>query len=124
VAFFKGQIEAVPLPDATVDVVISNCVINLSADKPAVLREMFRVLAPGGRIGIADVVADDEMTAADRLAAGSCVGCVAGALSRSEYLSGLATAGFADASVTFVSEAVPGMHSAIIRAVKPTRPLA
>jgi arsenite methyltransferase len=118
-AFLKGEIEAVPLPDASVDVVISNCVINLSADKPAVLREMFRVLVPGGRIGIADVVADDGMSHADRAAAGSYVGCVAGALSRSEYLSGLAAAGLAGASVTLVSEAVPGMHSAIIRAVKP-----
>ncbi|HSZ41843.1 MAG TPA: arsenite methyltransferase [Trebonia sp.] len=119
VEFLKGQIEAVPLADAAVDVVISNCVVNLSADKPAVLTEMFRVLVPGGRIGIADVVAEDRMTQADRAAAGSYVGCIAGALSRSEYLAGLAAAGFADASVTFTSEAVPGMHSAIVRAVKP-----
>ena len=117
--FRKGQIEALPLPDASVDVVISNCVINLSTDKPAVLAEMFRVLVPGGRIGIADVVAEDHMTHADRLAAGSYVGCIAGALSRSEYLDGLAAAGFAGASVTFTHEAAPGMHSAIIRAVKP-----
>ena len=121
VTFLKGQIEAVPLPDASVDVVISNCVINLSVDKPAVLREMFRLLVPGGRIGIADVVAEDHMSPADRAAAGSYVGCVAGALSRSEYLSGLAAAGFTDASVTFVTDAAPGMHSAIIRAVKPGR---
>jgi 2-polyprenyl-3-methyl-5-hydroxy-6-metoxy-1,4-benzoquinol methylase len=119
VEFLKGHIEAVPLPDASVDVVISNCVINLSTDKPAVLAEMYRVLAPGGRIGIADVVAEDHMTAADRVAAGSYVGCIAGALSRAEYLDGLAAAGFADASVTFTSEAAPGMRSAIIRAVKP-----
>jgi SAM-dependent methyltransferase len=117
--FLKGEIEAVPLPGASVDVVISNCVINLSVDKPAVLAEMFRVLVPGGRIGISDVVAEDHMAAADRAAAGSYVGCIAGALSRSEYLDGLAAAGFADASVTFTSEATPGMHSAIIRAVKP-----
>ncbi len=121
VTFLKGQIEAVPLPDASVDVVISNCVINLSVDKPAVLREMFRLLVPGGRIGIADVVAEDHMSHADRAAAGSYVGCVAGALSRSEYLSGLTAAGFTDASVTFVTDAAPGMHSAIIRAVKPGR---
>jgi arsenite methyltransferase len=120
VTFLKGQIEAVPLPDASVDVVISNCVINLSTDKPAVLAEMFRVLVPGGRIGIADVVAEDRMSAADRAAAGSYVGCVAGALSRSEYLAGLAAAGFTDASVTFTHEAAPGMHSAIIRAVRPS----
>ncbi|HUA40415.1 MAG TPA: arsenite methyltransferase [Streptosporangiaceae bacterium] len=119
VEFLKGEIEAVPLPDAAVDVVISNCVINLSTDKPAVLAEMFRVLVPGGRIGISDVVADDHMTAADRAAAGSYVGCIAGALSRSEYLDGLTTAGFADASVTFTHAAAPGMHSAIIRAAKP-----
>ena len=119
VEFLKGHIEALPLPDASVDVVISNCVINLSTDKPAVLAEMFRVLVPGGRIGITDVVAEDHLTPADRAAAGSYVGCIAGALSRSEYLDGLAVAGFADASVTFTHEAAPGMHSAIIRAVKP-----
>jgi arsenite methyltransferase len=119
VEFLKGQIEALPLPDRAVDVVISNCVINLSVDKPAVLAEMFRVLVPGGRIGIADVVAEDSLTPADRAAAGSYVGCIAGALSRSEYLDGLAAAGFADASVTFTHQAAPGMHSAIIRAVKP-----
>ena len=119
VEFLKGDIEAVPLPDASVDVVISNCVINLSTDKPAVLAEMFRVLVPGGRIGITDVVAEDHMSPAARAAAGSYVGCIAGALSRAEYLDGLAAAGFADASVTFTNEAAPGMHSAIIRAVKP-----
>ena len=119
VEFLKGQIEAVPLPGAAVDVVISNCVINLSTDKPAVLAEMFRVLVPGGRIGITDVVAEDHLTLAERSAAGSYVGCIAGALSRAEYLDGLAAAGFAEASVTFTSQAAPGMHSAIIRAVKP-----
>jgi arsenite methyltransferase len=120
VEFRKGEIEDLPLPDSSVDVVISNCVINLSTDKPAVLTEMFRVLVPGGRIGISDVVAEDHLTPADRAAAGSYVGCIAGALSRSEYLDGLTAAGFADASVTFTNEAAPGMHSAIIRAVKPT----
>jgi arsenite methyltransferase len=122
VEFLKGQIEAVPLPDASVDVVISNCVINLSVDKPAVLAEMFRVLVPGGRIGISDVVAEDHLAPADRAAAGSYVGCIAGALSRAEYLDGLAAAGFADPSVTFTHEAAPGMHAAIIRAVKPATP--
>jgi arsenite methyltransferase len=119
VEFRKGQIEDLPLPDASVDVVISNCVINLSVDKPAVLAEMFRVLVPGGRIGISDIVAEDHMSPADRAAAGSYVGCIAGALSRTEYLGGLAAAGFAGASVTFTTEAAPGLHSAIIRAVKP-----
>jgi ubiquinone/menaquinone biosynthesis C-methylase UbiE len=119
VEFLKGEIEALPLPDGSVDVVISNCVVNLSVDKPAVLAEMFRVLVPGGRVGISDVVAEDQMSPADRTAAGSYVGCIAGALSRSEYLEGLATVGFADASVTFTSEAAPGLHAAIVRAVRP-----
>jgi SAM-dependent methyltransferase len=119
VEFRKGQIEALPLGDASVDVVISNCVINLSTDKPAVLAEMFRVLVPGGRIGISDVVAEDRLSAADRAAAGSYAGCIAGALTRTEYLDGLAAAGFGDASVTFTTEAADGIHSAIIRAVKP-----
>ena len=119
VEFLRGHIEDVPLPDASVDVVISNCVINLSVDKPAVLAEMFRVLMPGGRIGISDIVAEDQMSHADRAAAGSYAGCIAGALSRAEYLAGLAAAGFAGSSVTFTHEAAPGMHSAIIRAVKP-----
>ena len=119
VEFLKGEIESLPLPEASVDVVISNCVINLSTDKPAVLAEMFRVLVPGGRIGISDVAAEDHLTPADRAAVGPYVGCIAGALSRAEYLDGLATAGFADASVTFTAEVAPGMHSAIIRAVKP-----
>jgi arsenite methyltransferase len=120
VEFRKGEIENLPLPDAAVDVVISNCVINLSTDKPAVLAEMFRVVVPGGRIGISDVVAEDHLTATERAAAGSYVGCIAGALSRAEYLGGLAAAGFAEASVTFTHEAAPGMHAAIIRAVKPS----
>jgi arsenite methyltransferase len=119
VEFLRGEIEAVPLADASVDVVISNCVINLSTDKPAVLAEMFRVLVPGGRIGISDVVAEDHITPADRAGAGSYVGCIAGALSRAEYLAGLAAVGFADTSVTFTNAAGPGIHSAIIRAVKP-----
>jgi SAM-dependent methyltransferase len=119
VEFRKGEIEALPLPDAAVDVVISNCVINLSTDKHAVLAEMFRVLVPGGRIGVTDVAAENHLTPADRAAAGSYVGCIAGALSRAEYLDGLAAAGFTETSVTFTTEAAPGMHSAIIRAVKP-----
>ena len=119
VEFLTGHIEDLPLPGASVDVVISNCVINLSVDKPAVLAEMFRVLVPGGRLGITDMVAEDRLTPAGRAAAGSYAGCIAGALSRAEYLGGLAAAGFTDASVTFTHEAAPGMHSAIIRAVKP-----
>ncbi|MGH3338901.1 MAG: arsenite methyltransferase, partial [Propionibacteriaceae bacterium] len=110
VQFLKGTIEDVPLPDGSVDVVISNCVINLSIDKPKVLTEMFRVLTPGGRIGISDVVAEDHLTAAERAARGSYVGCIAGALSRAEYLEGLAAAGFVDVSVRFTQQAADGMH--------------
>ena len=119
VAFLRGTIEDVPLPEGSVNVVISNCVINLSVDKPAVLTEMYRVLMPGGRIGVSDVVAEDDVTPADRAARGSYVGCIAGALSRQEYLDGLAAVGFVDAEVSFTHEAAPGMHAAIVRAVKP-----
>jgi len=119
VEFLKGQIEDIPLPAGSVDVVISNCVINLSTDKPAVLAEMFRVLTPGGRIGISDVVAEDDVTPDQRAERGSYVGCIAGALSRIEYLHGLAAAGFVDATVEFTHEAAPGLHSAIVRASKP-----
>jgi arsenite methyltransferase len=119
VEFLKGSIEAIPLPADSVDVVISNCVINLSVDKPAVLAEMFRVLAPGGRIGVSDVVAEDHLSPAERAERGSYVGCIAGALSRQEYLDGLRSVGFVDVSVTFSHQAAPGMHAAIVRAIKP-----
>jgi arsenite methyltransferase len=119
VEFVRGTIEAVPLPDAAVDVIISNCVINLSVDKPAVIAEMFRLLRPGGRIGISDVVAEDQLSPAERAERGSYVGCIAGALSRTEYLDGLAAAGFVDASVSFTHQAADGMHAAIVRARKP-----
>ena len=119
VEFHEGRIEDIPLPDGSIDVVISNCVINLSTDKPAVLAEMHRVLAPGGRIGISDVVAEDHLTPDERAARGSYVGCIAGALSRAEYLDGLDAVGFVDAEVLFTHEAAPGMHAAIVRATKP-----
>ena len=119
VEFVKGTIEDVPLPDGAVDVVISNCVINLSVDKPKVLAEMFRVLAPGGRIGISDVVAEDRLQPAERAERGSYVGCIAGALSRSEYIAGLAAVGFDQLSVRFTQQVADGMHNAIIQAVKP-----
>ncbi|GAA0299356.1 arsenite methyltransferase [Kineococcus aurantiacus] len=119
VEFLLGRIEAVPLPAGTVDVVISNCVVNLSTDKPAVLAEVFRVLTPGGRIGISDVVAEDHLTPAQRAERGSYAGCIAGALSRSEYLHGLAAAGFTDASVEFTHEVAEGLHGAVVRATKP-----
>jgi SAM-dependent methyltransferase len=119
VEFRRGTIEELPLDDASVDVVISNCVINLSVDKPAVLREAHRVLAPGGRFGVSDIVAEDRLTPAERAERGSYAGCIAGALSRTEYLDGLAAAGFVDASVTFTQEVADGLHSAIVRATKP-----
>lgn len=122
VAFLKGTIEDLPLPADSIDVVISNCVINLSTDKPAVLAEMFRVLRPGGRIGVSDVVAENHLSESDRAERGSYVGCIAGALSVSEYLDGLAAVGFTDAQVNFTHEAAPGMHGAIVRATKPAAP--
>jgi arsenite methyltransferase len=119
VEFLKGYIEEVPLPASTVDVVISNCVINLSADKPRVFAEMFRVLRGGGRIGISDVVSEDALTPADRAERGSYVGCIAGALSFGEYERELTAAGFTDVTVTPTHQVADGMHSAIVRAVKP-----
>ena len=119
VEFLKGTIEDLPLPDASVDVVISNCVINLSGDKTRVLAETFRVLRPGGRVGFSDVVAEDQLTTADRAERGSFSGCIAGAWARQEYLDGLAEAGFSDPSVRFTHEAAPQMHAAIVRATKP-----
>ena len=123
VKFVKGTIEDVPLPDEAVDVVISNCVINLSVDKPKVISEMFRVLVPGGRIGVSDVVAEDHVTPAERAERGSWVGCIAGGLSRVEYLRELAAAGFIDADVRFTVQVADGMHNAIVQATKPaTKP--
>jgi arsenite methyltransferase len=119
VEFLKGTIEAIPLPANTIDVVISNCVINLSTDKPAVFAETFRVLKPGGRIGVSDIVADDTLTAEQRAERGDYVGCIAGALSFAEYRSGLEAAGFTDVEITPTHEVADGMHSAIVRAVKP-----
>jgi arsenite methyltransferase len=116
--FLKGIIENVPLPAESVDVVISNCVINLSTDKAAVLTEIARVLKPGGRVGVSDIVAEDRLSPEDRAERGSYVGCIAGALSKSEYEQGLDAAGFADVSVTFTHEVADGMHGAIVQAVK------
>jgi len=118
VHFLKGVIEEIPLPAGSVDVVISNCVINLSTDKPAVLTEMARVLRAGGRIGITDVVAEDALTPEERGERGSYVGCIAGALSKGEYQSGLEAAGFDQISVGFTHQVADGMHSAIVKAVK------
>ncbi|MFG3255315.1 arsenite methyltransferase [Streptomyces sp. NPDC048172] len=123
--FLKGGIEAVPLPDAHVDVVISNCVINLSTDKPAVFAEIHRVLRPGGRTGISDVVAEDRLSPADRATRGDHAGCIAGALSFAEYRELLTTAGFTDVRVESTHQVADGMHGAVVRAVKPAdRPAA
>jgi arsenite methyltransferase len=122
VHFLKGEIEQIPLPAESVDVVISNCVINLSTDKAAVLAEMARVLRPGGRLGISDIVAEDSLSPAERAERGSWCGCVAGALSRGEYVAGLEAAGFEDVTVEFTHEVAEGMHGAIVKAVKANEP--
>jgi arsenite methyltransferase len=120
--FLKGMIEQVPLPAESVDVVISNCVINLSTDKAAVLTEIARVLRPGGRVGVSDVVAEDRLSQAERAERGSYVGCIAGALSKSEYEEGLEAAGFEEVRVTFTHEVADGMHGAIVQATKTREP--
>jgi SAM-dependent methyltransferase len=119
VEFLKGHIEEIPLPADSIDVVISNCVVNLAADKPAVFREIARVLRPGGRIGIADVVADDSLTPEKRAELGSYAGCIAGALSFSEYRAGLAAAGMTDVDITVSHEVGGGMFGALVKATKP-----
>ena len=119
VEFIKGTIESIPLPDASVDVVISNCVVNLAADKDAVFGEIARVLHPGGRIGITDIVAEDQLSAEQRAERGSYVGCIAGALSMSEFRTGLESVGLVDVEVRPTHKVAEEMHSAIIRATKP-----
>ena len=119
VEFRKGRIEAIPLPDDSVDVVISNCVINLSTDKAAVLAEIARVLRPGGRMGVSDVVSDDDLTPAERAVRGSFAGCIAGALSFAEYRAGLEAVGLTDLAVTPTHAVGDGLHGAIVRATKP-----
>jgi arsenite methyltransferase len=119
VEFLKGYIEDIPLPDSSVDVVISNCVINLSADKPAVLKEMFRVLHPGGRVAVSDIVSSNELSPSERAQRGSYVGCIAGALSFEEYETYLVDAGFQSVAVEPTHDVVDGMFSAVVRATKP-----
>jgi SAM-dependent methyltransferase len=118
VEFLKGHIEAIPLPAASIDVVISNCVVNLAADKPAVFREIARVLRPGGRIGITDIVADDSLTPEQRRERGSYTGCIAGALSFSEFRSGLEAVGLEEVTVTPTHEVSDRMFGAIVKARK------
>jgi SAM-dependent methyltransferase len=119
VEFLSGTIEAIPLPADTVDVIISNCVINLSTDKPAVFAEAFRVLRPGGRFGVSDVVAEDHLSSAELAARAGQFGCIAGALSMNGYRDGLVAAGFTDVDITVTQQVADRMHSAIIRARKP-----
>jgi arsenite methyltransferase len=125
VEFLKGHIEALPLPAESIDVVISNCVVNLAADKIAVFAEIARVLRPGGRIGISDIVAEDALTPEQRAERGSYAGCIAGALSVSEFRDGLEAVGLTDVSITPSHTVTEGMISAIIKASKPAdaRPL-
>ena len=121
VEFVRGTIEAIPLPAATIDVVISNCVINLAADKAAVFREIARVLKPGGRVGVSDVVADDALSPEKRAERGSYSGCIAGALSFDEYRIGLAAVGLTDVTIKPTHAVADGLYGAIIQAVKPVR---
>ena len=120
--FLKGLIEQIPLPADSVDVVISNCVINLSTEKAEVLSEISRVLKPGGRLGISDIVAEDRLTEGEQAERGSYVGCIAGALSKSEYEVGLEAVGFENISVEFTHEIADGIHGAIVNAVKTRDP--
>ncbi len=119
VEFVRGHIESIPLPAESVDVVISNCVINLAADKPAVFREIARVLRAGGRMGVTDIVAEDRLTAEERAERGSFAGCIAGALTFSEFRAGLEAVGLTDVSVTPTHAVADGMVSAIVKATKP-----
>jgi SAM-dependent methyltransferase len=119
VEFVRGTIESIPLPAASVDVVISNCVINLAADKGAVLSEIARVLRPGGRLGVSDVVAEERLSPAERAERGSLAGCIAGALSFDEYRAGLAAVGLTDITIEPTHSVADGLHAAIIKGVKP-----
>ncbi len=120
--FLQGSIEDIPLPDGQVDAVISNCVINLSADKPRVLAEAFRVLRPGGRLGVSDIIADDDADPARRAAAEQRTGCATGTVTAGGYRQQLLAAGFTQTTITPAADAGGGLHSAIIQAVRPAAP--
>jgi arsenite methyltransferase len=117
--FVKGYLEDLPLPDGAVDVVISNCVINLSGDKPQVIREAARVLRPGGRFAVSDVIADPDMDARTRADMAAWTGCIAGALTEAEFRSALAAAGLADVEIRETHRVHEHAGAAIIRARKP-----
>jgi ubiquinone/menaquinone biosynthesis C-methylase UbiE len=119
VEWLRGHIEQVPLPDASVDVVISNCVINLSADKPRVIREAARVLRPGGRFAVSDVIADESMDDATRADMQAFTGCIAGALTRAEFEAALRDAGLTDVEIVETHRVHEHAASAIVRARKP-----
>jgi SAM-dependent methyltransferase len=120
VEFLKGEIEDIPLPDASVDVVLSNCVINLSGDKDQVLREAARVLRLGGRFAVSDVIADADMDNATRADMAAWTGCIAGALTRDEFTMALSAAGLNDIEIIESHRVHEHAASAIIRATKPT----
>jgi arsenite methyltransferase len=120
VEFLKGHIEEIPLDDGSVDVVISNCVINLSGDKPRVLREVARVLKPGGRFAVSDVIADEDMDEATRKDMAQWTGCIAGALTHGEFTQALADAGLVDVEIRETHRVHPQAASAIVRARKPS----
>jgi ubiquinone/menaquinone biosynthesis C-methylase UbiE len=122
--FLAGHIEEIPLPDASVDVVISNCVITLSVDKARVFAEIARVLRPGGRIGIADVVADSSLTDAERAAGADKVECLASSLTTEQYVAALAAVGLRDIQIRRTHDVADKLHAALVRASKPVRPSA
>ena len=119
VEFVKGYIEDMPLPDASVDVIISNCVINLSGDKSRVIAEAARVLRPGGRFAVSDVIADEDMDEATRSDMAAWTGCVAGALTRAQFVTALGDAGFVDVEIRETHRVHEHAGSALIRARKP-----
>jgi arsenite methyltransferase len=119
VQWLRGHIEDIPLPRDSVDVIISNCVINLSGDKPQVLREAARVLRPGGRFAVSDVVADDDMDEATRSDMHAYTGCIAGALTADDFTHALQAAGLTNITITETHRVHPAAISAIIRATKP-----
>jgi SAM-dependent methyltransferase len=120
VEFLKGYIEEMPLANETVDVVISNCVINLSGDKPAVIREAARVLRPGGRFAVSDVIADDDMDEPTRADMAAWTGCIAGALTEAEFRGALRAAGFDEIEIRETHRVHEHAAAAIIRARKPS----